>query len=408
MSLEKSSMDSFDSVVVGFGLAGFATARKLLGYGLKVAVISKSPCEDRRKTKVFGPHQAFRQSVGKAINIFVGRAVGIRRGVVFVLDEQGKELEVNTRAIVLATGALELTDPEFQNTGVQTFTLDVALEQDFSDKAVLVVGSDLESFLFAFDLAKRAKVTLLCRGEVLRGFDNGIKEFFVTQAGRMAKEHPSFRFFVAKEARQCDRDIWVVDADRGEQRIERFEALVVSGRKMAKIDGLGLEALGIEIDNEGFVFTDDRAMTRCSDVYAVGDCTGFPFLASKAIEEASVCASNIASKPKKIEGFRFKFLPHRRFPFAEMGMSEEMLSALGIRYARGLWRGRDGAFVKVLMGEQTLYGIICAGNEAMRESCVNKVLSCFKGSCSIEDLDAMLPRHQNCPFRKAIVSLGRD
>lgn len=399
-------MDSFDSIVVGFGLAGLVTVRRLLGYGLRVAVISKSGREDRLKTKIFGAHRAFSQSLERTITLYAGRAYRIEKGMVLAQDSEGKQFEVRGRSIVIATGAVESLDPRFQDIEVPTFSLERALEQDLRKKRVLIVGSDLESFLLAFSLARQAHVTFLPRGEVLQGFDSEIKQFFMTHAHLIAKDNPFFRFLGSGEIRKCDGNRVVAEVEGKEQDIGAYEVIVVSGKKRANTLGVGLEELGVEMDSDGFVFTDDRTMTRCHDVYAVGDCTGFPFFASKAIEEANVCASNIASKPKKIEGFRFKFFPHRRFPFAEVGMSEDMLATLGIRYMKAICRSSNGAFVKVLGDEKTLYGMVFAGKEVMDESCVKKAMRRFKRSCDIIHLDSMLPPHHDCPLRKALASIG--
>ena len=52
-----------------------------------------------------------------------------------------------------------------------------------------------------------------------------------------------------------------------------------------KEDSLGLEDVGVELDDYGFIKTDSSYMTTASNIYAIGDVIGPPLLAHKASEE---------------------------------------------------------------------------------------------------------------------------
>ncbi len=71
--------------------------------------------------------------------------------------------------------------------------------------------------------------------------------------------------------------------------------LVAVGMK-PRSRGIGLEQLGVAIDQRGFVTTDDQCRTNVPGIYAIGDVSGAPMLAHKATKEGEVCAEVIAGK----------------------------------------------------------------------------------------------------------------
>jgi dihydrolipoamide dehydrogenase len=71
--------------------------------------------------------------------------------------------------------------------------------------------------------------------------------------------------------------------------------LVATGRK-PYTDGLGLEALGVEMTERGQIKTDGHWRTNVPGIYAIGDCIAGPMLAHKAEDEGMAVAEVIAGK----------------------------------------------------------------------------------------------------------------
>jgi dihydrolipoamide dehydrogenase len=61
-------------------------------------------------------------------------------------------------------------------------------------------------------------------------------------------------------------------------------------------EDLGLQTVGIKLDQRGFIPIDDRLRTSAKGVYAIGDCAGNQLLAHKASHEGIVCVEHIAGK----------------------------------------------------------------------------------------------------------------
>ena len=64
-------------------------------------------------------------------------------------------------------------------------------------------------------------------------------------------------------------------------------ALFAAGRQ-SNVEGLGLEALGVNLGARGLILVDEKYQTSVPNIYAAGDVIGFPALASTSMEQARV------------------------------------------------------------------------------------------------------------------------
>jgi dihydrolipoamide dehydrogenase len=84
----------------------------------------------------------------------------------------------------------------------------------------------------------------------------------------------------------------VLAADGGTKRIEADKVLVTVGRK-PQTDGWGLSEIRLDMDGR-FIRIDDRCRTSMRGVYAIGDVTGEPMLAHRAMAQGEMVAEIIA------------------------------------------------------------------------------------------------------------------
>ena len=75
-----------------------------------------------------------------------------------------------------------------------------------------------------------------------------------------------------------------------------FDQLIVSVGRIPNTDGLNAEAVGLKIDDRGFVEVDDHCKTNLPGVWAVGDVVRGPMLAHKAMEEGVMVAEMMAGQ----------------------------------------------------------------------------------------------------------------
>ncbi len=108
----------------------------------------------------------------------------------------------------------------------------------------------------------------------------------------------------------------------GDQRVEADLMLVATGRGPS-VEGIGLEAAGVEFDPRKGISTDHHRRTNVSHIYAVGDCAGYWQLAHTAFREGEVAAEN-ACGHEAVMGARAVPRPIYTDPeIAGVGMTEE-------------------------------------------------------------------------------------
>jgi dihydrolipoamide dehydrogenase len=167
-------------------------------------------------------------------------------------------------------------------------------------------------------------------------------------------------------------------------QVDADVVLVAIGR-VPYTDGLGLESLGVTLDNKRRVVIDHRYETSVPGIHAIGDVIAGPMLAHKAEEEGIALAELLAGKAGHVN---YDVIPNVIYTFPEVasvGKSEEDLKAAGIAYSVGKFpltanarakvnRTTDG-FVKILADAATdrilgVHIIAPAASEMIAEAAV--------------------------------------
>jgi dihydrolipoamide dehydrogenase len=145
--------------------------------------------------------------------------------------------------------------------------------------------------------------------------------------------------------------------DDSDHSLDADVVLVATGRK-PYTDGLGLDALGVEMTPRGQIKTNAHWQTNISGIYAIGDAIEGPMLAHKAEDEGMAAAEVIAGKHGHVNYNIIPGVIYTAPEVANVGQTEEQLKAEGRAYKVGkfsfMGNGRAKAnfaadgFVKIL------------------------------------------------------------
>jgi dihydrolipoamide dehydrogenase len=69
----------------------------------------------------------------------------------------------------------------------------------------------------------------------------------------------------------------------------RADRVLLSVGRVPNTDGLGLESVGVQLDERGRVVVNESFATNVPGIYAIGDVIAGPMLAHKASEEGAAC-----------------------------------------------------------------------------------------------------------------------
>jgi len=122
---------------------------------------------------------------------------------------------------------------------------------------------------------------------------------------------------------------------KGEGQTLDCDRLIVSIGRLPNTTGLNAEAVGLQLDERGFVAVDGGCRTNLPDVWAIGDVVRGPMLAHKAEEEGVAVAERIAGQHGHVNFDTIPWVIYTSPEIAWVGRTEQQLKAAGRAYKAG-------------------------------------------------------------------------
>jgi len=133
-----------------------------------------------------------------------------------------------------------------------------------------------------------------------------------------------------------ENNVTVAYADStGAEQTATFDRLIISIGRVPNTNGLNGEAVGLQLDERGFVVVDDECRTSLPGVWAVGDVVRGPMLAHKAEEEGVAVAERIAGQHGHVNFNTIPWVIYTSPEIAWVGKTEQQLKAEGVAYKAG-------------------------------------------------------------------------
>ncbi len=179
------------------------------------------------------------------------------------------------------------------------------------------------------------------------------------------------------------------------ETVEADVVLVAIGRR-AFTQGLGLDKVGVELDNRGRVKIGKHFETNVPGIYAIGDVVEGPMLAHKAEEEGVALAEQLAGQKSHVNHDLVPGVVYTWPEVASVGKTEEELKAAGVAYRAGKFpftangRARAGGntdgFVKILADAATdkVLGVHLLGPNV--SEMIGELVLAMEFSASSEDI----------------------
>jgi len=208
-----------------------------------------------------------------------------------------------------------------------------------------------------------AEVTLL---EALPAFLGAADAAVAKEALRLfAKQGLAIHLGAAITAVQPGKnDVAVAYTDAsGKERRATFDRLIVAVGRVPHTAGLDAQAVGLAVDERGFVAVDGDCKTNLPNVWAIGDVVRGPMLAHRAEEEGVAVAERIAGQHGHVDFNTVPWVIYTAPEIAWVGKNEQQLKAEGADFRAGTFpftaNGRARAlgdttgFVKLLADRKT-------------------------------------------------------
>lgn len=364
--MKRSHDTTLDFFVVGAGSAGVRAARIAASLGAKVGVCESGPLGGTcvnvgcvpKKLMVYGAHFAaeWEQAagygwsspppshdwaklienkdreilrlngiyekllLGKGVTIWKGRGTLLGPNEVEIATPDGDTVTVRAKHILVAVGGRPMA-PEIPG-AEHVMVSDDVFRLSKMPRRILIAGGGYIAVEFAgIFKGYGAEVTQIHRGPLfLRGFDRDVRTHLDAE---MRAHGIDLRFHrsLARVDRLADGALSAV-LDDG-TKLEVDAVLAAIGR-VPNTTGIGLEDVGVKLDDRGAIRVDERFRTSVKSIYAVGDVIDRIQLTPVALAEGMLVAQSLFGKRTGTQDY--DYVPSAVFstpPIGTVGLTEE-------------------------------------------------------------------------------------
>ncbi|WP_448518419.1 dihydrolipoyl dehydrogenase [Rhodoflexus sp.] len=338
------------------------------------------------------------------IDVYYGFGSFESRNQVKVTAGDGSVKILETDKVIIATGSKPIVLPGIPFDKKRFITSTEALEMKEIPKHLIIIGGGVIGMEIGSIYGRMgAKVT------VVEYTDSLIPSMDRTMGKELQKvlAKLGFTFYFKHKVTggqvEGDEVVLTAENDKGETVTFRGDYCLLSTGRRPYTDGLGLEKVGVNLDNRGRVAVDEHLETNVKGIYAIGDVVRGQMLAHKAEEEGVLVAELIAGQKPHINYLLIPSVVYTWPEVAGVGHTEEELKAAGRKYKTGsfpfkaLGRARasmdtDG-LVKVLADAQTdeILGVHIIGARAA--DMIMEAVVAMEYRASAEDIARMSHAH---------------
>lgn len=343
--------NAFDLIVIGAGSGGLASAKRAAQHGAKVAIVEGHRVGGTcvlygcvpKKMGVYASHfgelikdsegygwdlsgsfswERFKANRDAAVERLSGihthflekNNVSLISGMARFLNDKEIDVEGTTyRAdrFLIATGGKSLV-PEIPGCELAIDSKGMFLLEEQPKRLVVIGGGYIASEFATMMHGLGSSVCICVRGDgILRGFDEEVRDHIqkeLTAQGIDIHANQGISGISSTD------DGLVVETNDGFS-VTGDVVLMATGR-IPNIEGLGLDAAGVEIRN-GAVGVNDGFQTSVGHIYALGDCTDKVQLTPVAIAEGRMLAEHLYNDG--VVNFSYEMIPTAVFTSPELG-----------------------------------------------------------------------------------------
>lgn len=236
---------------------------------------------------------------GNKVDIIKGEAYFVDKNTVRIMDEKNSQTYKFNNCII-ATGSRPIEIPAFKFSDRVLDSTGALNLNEIPKKMVVIGGGYIGTELGTAYANFGTEVTILeGANEILGGFP---KDMTSIVKRRLKKKGVTvITNAMAKGVEEKDNGVTVTYEAKGkEDTVDADYVLVTVGRR-PNTDELGLEQVGVEMDDRGLIKIDKQCRTNIDNIYAIGDIVAGPPLAHKASYEGKIAAEAISGEKSEID-----------------------------------------------------------------------------------------------------------
>jgi dihydrolipoamide dehydrogenase len=298
------------------------------------------------------------------IDVHTGHGAFVDRNTISITPAKGKATTIETDKVIIATGSKPISLPFAQIDKKRIISSTEALSLESLPKSMTIIGGGVIGLELGSVYAR-----LGVKVSVFEYMDRLIPTMDKTLSKELEKslKKIGMEFYLnhsVKDVKGTATSTTLTAEDKAGKKVtvKADYCLVAVGRR-PYTDQLGLDKVGVKMDDRGRVETDEHLQTNVPGVYAIGDVVKGAMLAHKAEEEGIFVAEQLAGQKPHINYLLIPGVVYTWPEVAAVGYTEEQLKEKGIAYKVGSFpfkaSGRARAsmdtdgLVKVLADKET-------------------------------------------------------
>ncbi|MBV6446907.1 MAG: Soluble pyridine nucleotide transhydrogenase [Nitrosomonas sp.] len=328
----------------------------------------------QRVVSTVEPHDSIERYTKLGVEVLQGKATITSP---WSVEVNGRTL--TTRAIVIAAGARPAVPNIPGLEAVRYYTSDTIWSLTERPERLVVLGGGPIGCELAQTFARLGcRVTQVERGDLMMREDVDVVELV-----KAALKADGVQCLTQTEAVRCEKDAdtqhLIVRNQTGEETVLSFDALLCAVGRVPRMEGFGLEELGIPISSRRTIETNSKLQTIYPNIYACGDVAGPYQFTHTAAYQAWYASVNALFGDFIRFRVDYSVIPWTTFTdpeVARVGLSENEAKAQGIAFEvtrydlgdldRAIADEAAHGFVKVLTvpGKDRILGVTIVGEHA--------------------------------------------
>ncbi|RME75154.1 MAG: dihydrolipoyl dehydrogenase, partial [Planctomycetota bacterium] len=299
-----------------------------------------------------------RKLTGGVGQLLKGNGVTVVRGTARLASANAVEVQTDdgvqtleTAHVVVACGTEVVSLPDLPTDGEWVLNVRGLLDVRSLPRRLAIVGGGVIGMEMGMAYARLgSEVTVIeFLDEILSGVDRDcvkwVERRFKKLGGRVMTRSKAAGF----ELQAGEVHLRVTAREGGDETTVVCDKVLVAVGFRPNVAPLGLEPLGVALDERGHVRVDEQLRTSVPNIFAIGDVTGPPYLAHRATKQGIVAADVIAGKHAAMD---VRAMPAAIFTdpeIAEVGLSEQAAREQG-------YEPKIARFPFAALGRALIYG----------------------------------------------------
>ena len=319
--------------------------------------------------------------------------------------KSSKEIIISAKNFIIATGSSTIDIPSIPIDEKNIVSSTGALSLSSVPQTMLVVGGGYIGLEMGSVWSRLGSKVIVIEAldRIVPNMDGEIASQFLKSLQKQGLEFKLLHKLISAKSNKNEVEVEIQSLNDNKKSKEKFNIVLMSVGRKPNTEGLGLEKIGVELNDQKSIKIDKQYKTNVEGIYAIGDVVPGPMLAHKAEEEGVACVEIINGQKSHINYDTIPAIVYTNPEVASVGKTEEQLKELKIEYkvgkfpfmanGRALTTSASEGFVKILADKKTdsILGAHIIGHDAGQ--LIAEVVTTMEFGGSAEDIARICHAH---------------